>query len=165
VSAAQWWIVVAAFLGGAVPWLEAIVVVPIGILAGGPPVLVVLAALIGNLITVWLFAVFGQRARLWWIGRRKRRMERSGKGPDPRAQAKKHRRADRIDRVMKRFGLPGLAVLGPLGLGTQLSALAAVAMGVSSRAAFAWVGAGTVGWAIVAGVLTVTGASFLGIGA
>ena len=162
---AQWWIVLGMFLGGAIPWLEAIVVVPVGILAGGPPVLVVLAALLGNLITVWLFAVFGQRARLWWIGRRQRRMEGSGKGPDPETQAKKHRRAERIDRVMKRWGLPGLAVLGPLGLGTQLSALAAVAMGASSRAAFGWVAAGAAGWAVVAAVLAVTGRTFLGVGA
>lgn len=66
---------------------------------------------------------------------------------------------------MTRWGMPGLAILGPLGLGTQLSALAAVAAGVSARVAFAWVGAGTVAWSVVAAVLTTAGASFFGIGA
>lgn len=66
---------------------------------------------------------------------------------------------------MARCGMPGLAVLGPLGLGTQVSALAAVAVGVSARMAFIWVGAGTVAWSVLAAVLTVAGVSVAGIGA
>jgi len=196
VSAAQWWVLLGAFVGGAIPWLEAIIVIPAGILAGGPPVAVVALAVIGNLLTVWLTAVFGERLRAWWGRRRAARRadaassaaassaasdagEGGGAGEGDPGQGdagqgdagqggddqRSRRRAGRIKSVMTRWGMPGLAVLGPLGLGTQLLALAAVAAGVSSRVAFAWVGAGTVAWSVVAAVLTTAGASFFGVGA
>lgn len=160
-NAAQWWVLLGAFVGGAIPWLEAIIVIPAGILAGGPPVAVVALAVIGNLLTVWLTAVFGERLRARWARRRAARRSRADAADGERSR----RRAGRIKSVMTRWGMPGLAVLGPLGLGTQLSALAAVAAGVSARVAFAWVGAGTVAWSVVAAVLTTAGASFFGIGA
>lgn len=161
-TAAQWSILLAMFIGGAIPWLEAIIVIPVGVLAGGPPVPVVLVALVGNLLTVWLTAVFGQRLRSWWSARRAAKRERAG-GEHPETQQRRQRRAERIERVMNRWGMPGLALLGPLGLGTHLSAFAAVAVGVSSRAAFGWVAAGTVLWSVIAGVLTGAGVSFAGI--
>src|SRR5690625_568618 len=77
VSAAQWWVLLGAFVGGAIPWLEAIIVIPAGILAGGPPVAVVALAVIGNLLTVWLTAVFGERLRAWWGRRRAARRSRA----------------------------------------------------------------------------------------
>lgn len=148
------------FLGGAFPWLEAIIVIPAGILAGLPAAAVVIAAVTGNLLTVGLAAVYGQRAREWWI---KRRRERK---PELSATVQRRRhRQERIDRVMARWGMPGLAILGPLGLGTQISALAAVAVGVHARRAFLWVGAGTLAWSAVAAGLTLTGVSIAGIGA
>lgn len=179
-SGTQWALLGGVFLGGAFPWLEAIFVIPAGILGGLPVFPVVLSAVAGNLLTVWLAAVYGQRLRDWWVRRRARREEAQGLGQETRtteesdsqttvpsheAQRRRDRRRERIERVMNRWGMPGLALLGPIGLGTQISALAAVAMGVSARTAFLWVAAGTVGWSVAAAALTVTGASFLGIGA
>jgi len=164
VSAADWAVLSGAFLGGAIPWLEAIVVIPAGILAGAPPLLVVLAAVVGNLITVWLAAYFGEQIRNWWL-RRRAKSRATSEAEAATVPAKKQARQQRIDRVMKKWGLPGLAILGPLGLGTQLSALAAVAMGVRARAAFVWVGLATILWATVAAVLTTLGVSAFGLGA
>lgn len=168
----QWALLGGVFLGGAVPWLEAIIIIPAGVLGGLPVLPVVLAGVAGNLLTVWLAAVYGQRLRDWWVRRGARQKEGRAPGREPRATGGSHeaeprrdRRRERIERVMNRWGMPGLAVLGPLGLGTQVSALAAVAMGVSARTTFLWVGAGTVGWSVAAAALTVSGASFLGIGA
>lgn len=152
------------FLGGAFPWLEAIIVIPAGILAGLAVVPVVLAGVAGNLLTVWLAAVYGERLRTWWLARRQAARHADG-GEDREDVTRRARRRQRIERVMNRWGMPGLAILGPLGLGTQLSAVAAVAVGVGARSAFLWVGAGTVGWSLAAAGLTVTGTSFLGIGA
>lgn len=171
-TAGDWVLLGGVFLGGAFPWLEAVIVIPAGIVGGLPVLPVVLAALAGNLLTVWLTAVYGQRLRDWWVRRRARRQaaEAPGQAPQPGPEAReavrrRDRRRERIDRVMDRWGMPGLAVLGPIGLGTQVSALAAVAMGVSARAAFLWVAAGTVGWSVAAAALTLTGVSFLGVGA
>src|SRR5699024_6284798 len=144
VSASDWTILGGTFLGGAFPWLEAIVVIPAGILAGAPALLVVIFGAVGNLLTVWLAAVFGEHIRNWWVARR---------------EAKRRTGQDRIRAVRRKAGMPGLALLGPLGLGTHISALVAVAVGVHSRTAFLWVGLGTIFWAAVAGVLTVSGIS------
>lgn len=163
-TGSEWSVLGGVFLGGAFPWLEAIVVIPIGILAGLPPVLVALVAVTGNLLTVGLAAVFGQRLRIWWTARRHARSETAAPSEDPAKLERRNQRRVRIDRVMDRWGMLGLAVLGPIGLGTQLSALAAVALGVSAREAIVWVGAGTVAWSVVAAVLTVTGVSIAGIG-
>lgn len=157
----DWLMLVGIFFGGALPWLEAIVVIPAGILAGLPVVPVVLVAIMGNLLTVWLTAYYGHVIRRWWVKRKQARSQNSEERGSPQTRT---RRQERVDRIMARWGMLGLATLGPLGLGTQLSALAAVATGVSARSAFLWVGAGTIVWSLVAAALTLTGASFMGIG-
>jgi hypothetical protein len=151
------------FLGGALPWLEAVVVVPAGILAGLDPVLVVLSGLSGNMLTVALAAVYGERLRLWWMARR----GGAAPAPDgrPHATPDGRSRGRRAQVVMQRWGMPGLALLGPIGLGTQLSAVLAVSMGVSARRTLAWIGAGTTAWCVVAAALAGAGMSFAGVGA
>jgi len=58
------------FLAGAIPWFEAIAVVPAGILFGLDPVLTVIAAAAGNIITIAVFAYGGNSIRNWIIRRR-----------------------------------------------------------------------------------------------
>lgn len=149
-------------LGGALPWLEAVVVIP-GIIAGLPVILVVLAGVTGNLITVGLAAWFGERVRAWWIERRRgrRAVARHQEGP---AAGKRARRQARVDRIMARWGLPALALLGPIGLGTQVSAIVGVGSGARAGVTFAWIGGGTVAWSIVDAVAAVTDLSIAGIG-
>lgn len=145
------------FVGGALPWLEAVVVIPLGIIAGLHPVVVTIVAIVGNLATVAVAAWFGERMREWWIKRRRER----GKVVSPEQHSKGW---GRVERIMTRWGLPALAILGPLGLGTQVSALVAVSLGVSARLSFIWVSAGTIAWSVLAAIATVAGLSFLGVG-
>jgi uncharacterized membrane protein len=158
-------LLVAVFVGGATPWLEAIIVIPGGILAGLHPVPALIAGVTGNLLTVALAAWFGDRMRRWW---RARRLERRAHKEDSAASAESEerpgRQARRVERVARRWGLPALAVLGPIGLGTQVSVMVAVGIGVEARRAFWWVAAGTVAWSLVAAVAAVTGMSIAGVG-
>src|SRR5699024_11527952 len=55
-STSDWWGLLSMFLGGAFPWLEAVIVIPGGIIAGLPVVPVVIAAVTGNLTTIALAA-------------------------------------------------------------------------------------------------------------
>lgn len=151
------------FLGGALPWLEAVVVIPAGIVAGLQPALVVLAGLTGNLVTVALAAFYGERLRTWWRTRRGRTGPDAGTS-EARGGADASARGRRVRQVMRKWGMPGLAFLGPVGLGTQLSAVLAVSMGVSARRAFAWIAGGTVVWCVAAAGLASAGMSFAGIG-
>lgn len=149
-------ILLGVLVGGAAPWLEAVVVIPGGILAGVHPVPVVAAGLAGNLATVAVAAWFGQRVRAWWAARRGTRTEAGGR-PDT------GRRGQRVERLVRRWGLPALAVLGPIGLGTQISALVAGGLGITPRVTFAWIGAGTVAWGVLAAIAAVTGVSLTGV--
>ena len=58
------------FLSGAIPWIEAIAVVPAGIVLGLDPILTVLFASVGNIITIVVFAYGGGALRNWIIARR-----------------------------------------------------------------------------------------------
>lgn len=107
------------FIAGAIPWLEAIAVVPAGILFGLDPVLTVLAAVSGNAITIFLFAYAGSSIRAWLI----RRREAKGKsGDSPKYQ--------KALVAFDKYGIWGMAALGPVLIGTQFAAAASVAAGV-----------------------------------
>jgi len=163
-STSDWWGLLSMFLGGAFPWLEAVIVIPGGIIAGLPVVPVVIAAVTGNLTTIALAAWFGERIRTWLSRWRERRdAQRHDVETLARKEAKRARRQHKIERVMSRGGMPALALLGPL-IGTQAVAVALVAMGISAPRSFAWVGAGTVIWAVIAAAATVGGFEVLGVG-
>lgn len=58
------------FIAGATPWLEAITVIPVGILFGLNPTLTFLFAIAGNVLTVVLFAYLSSRILTWGARRR-----------------------------------------------------------------------------------------------
>jgi hypothetical protein len=129
------------FLGGAIPWLEAIVVVPSGILIGLDPLTTLVFAVTGNAITIFLFAFGGSKIRSWMI---KRRLSKGKTGESPRIA--------KAQRSFDRWGIYGLAALGPLVIGTQFAALVAVAGGVKPLKTSIVITAATVIWAgLIAG--------------
>jgi hypothetical protein len=107
------------FIAGAIPWFEAIAVVPAGILFGLDPVLTVLAAVSGNAITIFLFAYAGASIRQWLI---RRREARGKSGDSPKYQ--------KAMVAFDKYGIWGMAALGPILIGTQFAAAASVAAGV-----------------------------------
>jgi len=63
------WGLLGVFIAGAIPWMEAIAVVPAGILVGLNPVATLIAAVVGNSITIVLFAYFASTIRerlIYW---------------------------------------------------------------------------------------------------
>lgn len=160
----DWWALVLVFLGGALPWLEAVVVVPGGIVAGLPVVPVVLAATAGNLATVAVAAWLGEQLRVRFTRWRQRRSAaRHDEETAARVEDGRRRRQARVERWMARGGMPALAGLAPV-IGTQFVAAAVVAAGVPATRSFLWIGAGTTVWAVLAAVATLGGFEVLGIG-
>lgn len=107
------------FIAGAIPWMEAIAVVPSGIILGLNPSATVTAAILGNAITIFLFAYLGSTIREKIIARR------IAKG--------KSAESSKFDKALKAFdkyGIYGMALLGPIIIGTQFAAAASVAAGV-----------------------------------
>ena len=143
------WVVV--FLAAATPWLEVLFVVPAAIIAGLPAPTVVVVAAAGNVATL-VPLVFGlERMRAWWRRRR----------GAPDAPGAGSPRGERARRVFDRYGLPGLAVLGPLVTGVHVAALAAIAVGAPRRATAVWLSGGVAVWAVLTGALTVFGVELL----
>lgn len=164
----------AVLVAAAVPFLEVLLVVPAGIVAGLSPAATVVAAAAGNVATLALLVVAGDRLRRWWRGRGRRRPGRAdrpvaeasaqasveggagagaGAGAGPRSRG-----AARARRVFERYGLPGLAALGPLLTGVHIAAVVALAAGARRRPTLVWLAGGVVVWAVVA-----AGATLLGI--
>ena len=125
------------FLMGAIPWFEAIGVVPVGIIFGFDPVLTVIAASVGNIITIALFAYAGDRIRNWVIDRRRK------KGIEPKAG-----RYEKAQNAFDKYGIFGMAALGPILIGTQFAAAASVAAGVKPFKVTLLISIAMVLWAI-----------------
>ena len=125
------------FLAGAIPWFEAIGVVPVGILFGLDPALTVVAASVGNIITIAVFAYGGDRIRSWFIERRRK------KGIEPKAG-----RYEKAQKAFDKYGIYGMAALGPVLIGTQFAAAASVAAGVKPFKVTLLISAAMVLWAV-----------------
>ena len=145
-EAGSWWSYLLVFLAAATPVVEVLVVVPAGVLAGMPPVTTALVAATGNLSTVVLVAIAGDKI----IGRwRRRRPVRDDDHPS--------RRSQRARDLARRWGVPGLALVAPLTTGTHIATVAALATGSGSRRILGWMAVGIVVWSAVASVVTAAG--------
>ena len=147
-EAGSWWSYVLVFLAAATPVVEVLVVIPAGVLAGMPPVPTAIVAVVGNLSTVILVAVAGDKLLAWW----RRRRHRSA--PDGQAPS---RRAQRARELARRWGVPGLALLAPLTTGTHIATIAALATGSEPRRVLVWMTGGLVFWATAVAAVTVAG--------
>jgi uncharacterized membrane protein len=132
------------FFGGAIPWIEAIVAVPAGILFGLNPILTVVFAVVGNIITIVIFAFGGTSLRAWLIRRR------VAKGKEPESSKFKKAKV-----AYEKYGIYGMAILDPILIGSPFSAAVSVAAGVKplkvtlilSVAVILW--AGVIAWVVV----------------
>jgi len=138
------WGLIGVFVAGAIPWLEAIAVVPSGIVIGLNPAATVLAAVIGNAITIFMFAYLSSEIRARII---RRRIARGKEGDSPKF--------DKAVRAFDKYGIYGMAFLGPIIIGTQFAAAASVAAGVKPLRASALITASMALWAVLIAVAMV----------
>jgi Ca2+/H+ antiporter, TMEM165/GDT1 family len=139
----------AVFVAAAVPWLEVLLVIPPAVAAGLDPVAVAILAFLGNVIPV-VAIVAGYDAF-------RRRRARGGAPPSGR----RSRRRERAQRLMARYGVPGLAVAGPLVTGVHLATVLAVALRAPRARVVGWMSASLLAWTVVITALSVAGAAAL----
>ncbi|WP_342526314.1 small multi-drug export protein [Chryseomicrobium sp. FSL W7-1435] len=133
------------FLGAAIPWLEMGLVIPVGIVTGLDPVLVTIVAAIGNLLTVFIVIIGFERFQRWLAKRRKAK------------QAEPSKRSNRAKELWKKYGLPGMIMLGPVLIGTHVAAFIALVVGGSKIQTTIWSTISIILWALVFAVLTALG--------
>ncbi|AGB38838.1 small multi-drug export protein [Natronococcus occultus] len=132
------------FLLAAVPILEILVVVPVGIGLGLDPLAVAVFAFFGNVLPIYGIIVLYERLQTWWEGR----TDSSGTPSKRRALA-----------LWNRYGLPGLALVSPVATGVHLAAAIALAVGSRKRSVAVWMTASIALWTIL-----FTAGTYYGIG-
>ncbi|AOM83699.1 small multi-drug export protein [Salisediminibacterium beveridgei] len=134
------WQYIMIFLMAATPWFEILLVIPIGVGMGLEPFLVALVSFAGNflpiLLIVWLLNWFQTTA--YYARYKKRREEKMTTKDTP----------SRGQRVFQKYGLPGLAILGPLVTGIHLATVMALSLKVGKLSTTVWMGASLFIWTV-----------------
>ncbi|MCH7662237.1 MAG: small multi-drug export protein [Euryarchaeota archaeon] len=134
------------FLLAAIPLLEILVVIPIGVGLGLNAFGVALFAFLGNVLPIYGIIVFYGRLKTWWESRRE------GEAPARRERAK---------RIWNQYGLPGLALVSPVLTGVHLAATLALAFGSEKRAVALWMTVAIALWTVVLTVGSYYGFGYL----
>ncbi|MGP9846318.1 small multidrug efflux protein [Brachybacterium sp. 107] len=164
-------------LAGAIPFLEVEGASIIGIAGGMNPIVVAIAAMAGNFLSVLLVVLFSSRARSAVVDRRSARVAAMAGGPAAESELPPADPADlsapdasaaleskgrrRFKRWLVRFGVPGATLLGPLAIPTQFTAAILVAAGTPRRWVLLWQAVAIVLWGSIATISTWAALTFL----
>ena len=136
------------FLGAAIPWLEIALVIPVGILRGLSPFWVMTLAFVGNMLTVLILIAAFQKVKEWMESRR----QKDGK--------EESKRTERGKRIWNKYGMPGLALLGPFLIGTHIAAFIGLLFGASKVNTTIWMTISIALWTLILGIATAMGFDF-----
>jgi membrane protein DedA with SNARE-associated domain len=131
----QWLAVIAI---GAIPYIESYGGALLGILAGVNPFIAVAAAIVGNLISMYIVVYISQTVRKSIV---------KDKKPSKRMQ--------KLQNWMNKFGVPGVSLLGQLALPSQLTAVALIGLGAKTRIVLLWQTISIIIWGVLFGILAV----------
>jgi len=124
-------------LVSATPFLESTLIIPIGILAGLNVWSVMIVSISGNLFTFILAVILAEKLQKWWIERRKNKKKSKGD------------KTEKASKLWNKYGLPGLAIIHPVTIGSShATALIAISLGASKKAVTLWIGGSIIVWAI-----------------
>ncbi|PIC62879.1 DNA-binding protein [Sporosarcina sp. P13] len=136
------------FLGAAIPWIEIMLVIPLGIIRGLSPVWVMILSFAGNMATIILLIIGFQQIKDWI----ERRNKKKGKG-----ESKRRKQGEKI---MNTYGLPVLALAGPILIGTHIAAFIGLVFGANKMTTLIWSAISIALWSLVFGILTAMGFDF-----
>ena len=132
----------------AIPFVESYFGSVIGVLAGVPPVVAIVAAIAGNVVSmlVFVFVAAGVRSKVV--------AGRDEPESSPRRQ--------RLRRAFERWGVPGVSLLGQWLLPSQFTATAMISFGAPRNWVILWQSISIALWGIAFGVLAALGLMLLG---
>jgi hypothetical protein len=147
----QWF---GVMLAAAVPFIESYFGSVIGVVAGLDPVVAIVAAIVGNIVSmvVVVLSAHGVRSR---VGAAR------AEGADG-VPAEESPRRQRLRARFDRYGVPGVSLLGQTILPSQITSAAMVSFGASRNAVILWQVISIILWGVAFGVLASLGVSFFG---
>lgn len=135
-------------MGAAIPWIELGLVIPLGIISGLNPIMVIIVGFVGNMVTVLALIIGYDKFKLWLVKRNE------GK------EKKESKRSARAKELWDKYGLPGMLMLGPILIGTHIAAFIGMTLGASKVKTLVWSTISIAAWAIIFGVVTSLGFEF-----
>lgn len=120
----------AVFIGSALPLLEVWIAVPLGVIAGLPWLAAALVGFTGNFITLLPIIYAAEKI--------KKLASRWMKKPSLETKTPESYGGHRKYKILNKFGVPGLAFLGPFLIGVHAAASFAMAMGISKKRVVFW---------------------------
>lgn len=139
----QW---VAVMIAGMIPFIESYTGSVIGVLAGMSPPVAVLAAVVGNVLSMSALVVGASAVR----GRARR-------GDDREPSAKRQR----LRKAFDRYGVAGVSLIGQSILPSQITSAAMVSFGASRNAVLFWQTVSIILWGVGFGLLATLGVDLL----
>lgn len=133
-------------LAGAVPFIESYLGSFLGVLLGVPAGVAIPAAIAGNLLATLGIVQLTSKARTAVTAGRT-----AASTPDSLPEAKESRARRRIRANLERWGVPGVSLIGPLVLASQITAPALVALGASRRSVLIWQAVAIIAWGLAFG--------------
>lgn len=135
----------------AIPFLEAYFTVPIGIIIGFPLVMTIVAAMIGNWLSVAAVVLASDKLQQW---KEKRRAAKSSDRDD-------NKRTQRAQQLFSKYGVPGVAFIGPLLVGNHIGAFISIVSGADKRHVLLWQTISIIVWSVGTGLLVFLGMDFI----
>lgn len=136
------------FLIGLIPFVESHLGSVIGVAAGVPMPVAVLAAVAGNTVSVLGFVYAGSKMRAAF---RRGREHEGAASPEAADAARRGRRNERVRENMRRFGVPGASLIGPALLPSQFTSSALVGAGAHRGTVVIWTLVAVVLWGVLSG--------------
>lgn len=140
------WAYILVFLLAAVPFFEAAIITPVAVVAGLSPVPVILLAIIGNLLTVYIVILFIDKVKRWF--------------QKDKDESKSKKRAERARKIFSKYGVAGLSLIGPFFIGSHLSAFLALLFGGTKKSVTVWMTISITAWCVGLAVLAHYGITF-----
>lgn len=137
---------IAVFIIGFVPFLEAFVAVPIGLLLDLPFILVVLVGITANWLSVMAVIVFSSFIRSLFFEKEKNTSNHFI-----------NRRFQKAKKYFDVYGVPGISLLGPIIGTNHIGALVCIIAKANKKNIILWQTISIVIWAVGTGVLLIYG--------
>ncbi|SDH67126.1 Uncharacterized membrane protein [Alteribacillus persepolensis] len=153
------------FLLAAVPLFELVAVIPLAIFGGLSPVPTAVLAFLGNLVTVILVIVFVDKVKKWMQKRKNRKQRESSEQgaatlEDDDVKWEESKRQKRARSIFDKYGLPGLAIIGPFFVGSHISAFMGMSFGSERKSVTSWMVISLVFWTLITAAAASYGVSY-----
>lgn len=152
-----WQQILALVPAGAIPFIESYLGSFLGTVVGIHPAIAIPAAVLGNLLATFAVIALAGGARDA-VTRGRTSNSRESSAPDVTGQAADEQTAtsgrfrSKVASALDKYGVPGVCLLGPLVVASQITAPTLVALGATKGRVYLWMGISILAWGILFGI-------------